>query len=140
MSEEEEEVEGLPPSFKVFGNYNSPYSVKVRAYFRFKKLRHEWVPRCFETEEEFQRLARLAIVPLVVDPDGNAMQDSTPIIEKVEQQYPRPSVHPQCTALKFLSELIEEFSDEWANKFMFHYRWVSSLFLLHCKFTICSRT
>ena len=36
---------------------------------------------------------------------------------------PTPSIHPDDPTLKFLSQLIEEFGDEWGNKWMFHYRW-----------------
>jgi glutathione S-transferase len=51
------------------------------------------------------------------------MQDSTPIIERVEAMHPQPSVHPTDQTTSFLSVLLEEFGDEWGNKWMFHYRW-----------------
>lgn len=73
--------------------------------------------------KEFNRFAKLQIVPLVVSPDGKAMQDSTPIIEAFEAQFPEPFIHPPGPLLRFLSELLEEFGDEWGNKWMFHLRW-----------------
>ena len=33
-------------------------------------------------------------IPLVVTPDGEGMQDSTPIIERIEALLPEPSIHP----------------------------------------------
>jgi glutathione S-transferase len=51
------------------------------------------------------------------------MQDSTPILEFLEKEHPEPSLHPADPALRFLSELLEEYGDEWGNKLMFHYRW-----------------
>ena len=110
-------------TYRVFGAELSPYSVKVRSYFRYKGLPHEWLPRSAATEAEFQRYAKLPLVPLVVCPDGTAMQDSTPIIERLEQQHPVPPLQPEDPTLAFLSALIEEYADEWGNKPMFHYRW-----------------
>ena len=40
------------------------------------------------TEAEFQRYAKLPLIPLVVTPDGQGMQDSTPIIEHFEALLP----------------------------------------------------
>jgi glutathione S-transferase len=109
--------------YRIFGNELSPYSVKVRSYFRYKRIPHEWVVRSPSNEEEFQRYAKLPLIPLVVTPDGQGIQDSTPIIEHFEALYPQPAIHPTDPALAFLSALIEEYGDEWGNKPMFHYRW-----------------
>jgi len=109
--------------YRIFGNELSPYSVKVRSYFRYKQIPHEWIVRNPSNQEEFQKYAKLPLIPLVVTPDGQGLQDSTPIIEHMETVYPEPSVHPSEPALAFISALIEEYADEWGNKPMFHYRW-----------------
>jgi glutathione S-transferase len=109
--------------YRIFGNELSPYSVKVRSYFRYKQIPHEWIIRDPRVEEEFKRYAKLPLVPLVVTPDGQGIQDSTPIIEHFEALHPEPSIHPPDAASAFLSALIEEYGDEWGNKPMFHYRW-----------------
>jgi len=62
-------------------------------------------------------------IPLVVTRDGQGLQDSTPVIEHFAAIDPEPSVHPGDPALYFLSALVEEYADEWANKPMFHFRW-----------------
>ena len=114
----------VPPDvYRIFGAELSPYSVKVRSYFRYKQLSHEWVVRSSRNEEEFRRHAKLPLVPLVLCPDGTALQDSTPIIEAIEQRFPDPSIHPEEPVTRFVSALLEEFGDEWGNKWMFHYRW-----------------
>ena len=109
--------------YRIFGNELSPYSVKVRSYFRYKNVPHEWIVRSIGVMDEFNRYAKLPLIPLVVTPDGKAMQDSTPIIEKIEAVVPEPALQPADPVLAFLSALIEEYGDEWGNKPMFHYRW-----------------
>jgi glutathione S-transferase len=109
--------------YRIFGAELSPYSVKVRSYFRYKRIPHEWVVRTVQNQAEFDRHAKLPLIPLVIAPDGTAMQDSTPIIERMESLHPGPSIHPDDPALAFISALIEEYADEWGNKPMFHYRW-----------------
>jgi len=108
---------------RIFGIEMSPYSVKVRSYFRYKALPHEWIVRNVATQAEYQKYAKLPIVPLVVTPDGEGIQDSTPILERFEVAHPEPSIHPGDPVSAFVSALLEEFGDEWGNKWMFHYRW-----------------
>jgi len=108
---------------RIFGIEMSPYSVKVRSYFRYKALPHEWIVRNVATQAEYQKFAKLPIVPLVVTPDGQGVQDSTPILERFEAAHPEPSIHPGDPVSSFVSALLEEFGDEWGNKWMFHYRW-----------------
>lgn len=109
--------------YRLFGVEMSPYSVKVRAYLRYKGIPHRWVVRSMDQMAEFGKYAKLPLVPCVACPDGTGLQDSTPIMEKLEAQFPEPAVRIADPALDFLSALIEEYADEWCNKHMFHYRW-----------------
>src|SRR5215813_13202760 len=109
--------------YRIFGAEMSPYSVKVRSYFRYKAIPHQWILRNAASQAEYEKHAKLPIVPLVVTPDGTGIQDSTPIIDRIEKLHPEPSIHPTEPVTQFISALIEEFGDEWGNKWMFHYRW-----------------
>jgi len=113
----------MSQGYRIFGSELSPYSIKVRSYFRYKRIPHEWLLRTERNREEFARYAKLPLVPLVVTPDGEGVQDSTPIIETLERQFPELSIHPADPACAFASALLEEYADEWVNKPMFHYRW-----------------
>ena len=112
----------MPDRHIVIGSEESPYSVKVRSYFRYKGIAHEWTDRS-RAGELFAKHARLPLIPLVVAPDDTAIQDSTPIIETMEARYPDPGIHPPETVARFVSALLEDFGDEWGNKWMFHMRW-----------------
>lgn len=108
--------------YGLVGRPESGYSVKVLAAMRYKCVAHQWMDR-FRNNKCYKQHARVQLIPLVFLPEGGAMQDSTPILELLEERYPEPSIHPSDPALRFLSDLLEEYGDEWANKLMFHYRW-----------------
>ena len=112
--------------YRIFGAEMSPYSVKVRCYFRYKGIPYQWLLRNAENQAGFEKHARMPIVPLVITPEGTGIQDSTPIIDHLEKLFPEPSIHPEGAA-SFISALIEEFGDEWGNKWMFHFRWARDI-------------
>jgi glutathione S-transferase len=116
---EDQPVEG----YRIIGAEMSPYSVKVRSYFRYKAIPHQWILRNAASQAEYEKHAKMPIIPLVVTPEGTGIQDSTPIIDQIEKVHPEPSIHPDDPVARFVSALIEEFGDEWGNKWMFHYRW-----------------
>jgi glutathione S-transferase len=109
--------------FRLYGAELSPYSVKLRSYLRYKGLPFEWLQRSDARQPDFQRFAKLPLVPVLVDANDTALQDSTPIIEKLEQEFPEPSIAPEEDSLAFVAALLEDYADEWLNKAMFHYRW-----------------
>lgn len=109
--------------YRLYGAELSPYSVKARSYLRYKGLPHRWIVRGAATQGEFQAYAKLPLIPLLVTPENEAMQDSTPLIEELERRHPEPALQPGDAPRAFLSALIEEYADEWGNKAMFHYRW-----------------
>jgi glutathione S-transferase len=113
----------MADGYRIFGAEMSPYSVKVRSYFRYKAIPHQWILRNADSQTEYEKHARMPIIPLVVTPEGKGIQDSTPIIDQMEKVFPEPSINPDDPVANLISALIEEFGDEWGNKWMFHYRW-----------------
>lgn len=109
--------------YRLFGMEVSPYSVKVRALLRYKNIPHQWVLRNKANEAAFREHAKLPIIPLLVTPEGDGLQDSTPLIDLLESRHPEPSIRLQDPVLNFLADALEEAADEWLIKAMFHYRW-----------------
>jgi glutathione S-transferase len=122
----------MPNAYRIIGAEISPYSVKVRSWFRYKGVPHQWLLRNADNQAEYQKYAKLPIIPLVVTPDGQGIQDSTPIIDRLEPSFPPPSIHPPEAVAAFVSVLLEEFGDEWGNKWMFHYRWAREVDQIAC--------
>ena len=113
----------MAEGYRIIGAEMSPYSVKVRSYFRYKAIPHQWVLRNAASQADYARHAKIPVIPLVVTPEDVGIQDSTPIIDRMEELFPEPHVHPDDPVARFISMLMEEFGDEWGNKWMFHYRW-----------------
>lgn len=111
------------PRFRLVGLEPSPYTMKVDSFLRFKAIPYDWVSRNLKAEKEYQAHAKVQLIPLLFFPNGETMQDSTPILERLDTLYPQPAIHPDDQALWFLSCLFEEFGDEWCNKLMFFQRW-----------------
>ena len=88
------EEEPMADGYRIFGAEMSPYSVKVRSYFRYKAIPHQWILRNAASQAEYEKHAKMPIIPLVVTPEGTGIQDSTPIIDAIEKLYPEPSIHP----------------------------------------------
>jgi glutathione S-transferase len=110
--------------YRLIGANGSPYSNKVRAILRYRRLPYAWELRTQENRHEFADL-RPQLVPLLIFPEDNSKHlDSTPLAYALEERHPgRRSIIPDDPGHAFLSHLIEDMADEWLTKAMFHYRW-----------------
>ena len=106
------------------GGYSSPYSRKMRAVLRYRRIPHRWV---LKGTPEAAGLPKPVtdLIPVLVFPDApdEAQIDSTPLIRRPERDWSQRSVIPPDPAIAWLDALIEDFADEWLTKAMFHYRW-----------------
>jgi glutathione S-transferase len=118
----------MPSSpFKLVGAHGSPYSRKMRAVLRYRRIPHRWIVRGSAEDVGIPEVP-VALIPVLVLPGGDgapetAMIDSTPQIRRLETITPERSVVPPDPALGFIDALLEDYADEWVTKAMFHYRW-----------------
>jgi len=101
----------------------SPYSVKMRAIMRYRRLPFIWhaqgLPRDVAVAAGLP-----PVIPILEFPDGRKLNDSTPLAAILEREHPgQRSIVPDDPVQAWLSALIEDFGDEWVTKMMFHYRW-----------------
>lgn len=111
----------------IIGNEGSPYSRKMRAVLRYRRIPHRWVVQ-MGPEYVAPPKVPVEIIPVLVwHDDAGAMResmvDSTPQIRRLERECSGRSLMPADPVLAFLSALIEDYADEWVTKYMFHYRW-----------------
>jgi glutathione S-transferase len=110
----------------MLGAPGSPYSRKLRAVLRFRRIPYRWVNQGSPESAGLPR-PRVQLLPQLFLPGADAAlearTDTTPLIRELESSYTGRSVIPADAAVGFLNALLEDFGDEWLTKCMFHYRW-----------------
>ena len=116
-----------PAPLKLVGAPGSPYTRKLRALLRFRRIEHLFIIRNSVADRGIPDVP-VALMPVLVFPgvagaDDEAMIDSTFQIRRLEDAFADRSVVPPDPVMAFLDFLIEDYADEWLTKAMFHYRW-----------------
>jgi glutathione S-transferase len=111
---------------RIVGAPGSPYSRKLRAVLRYRRIPFAWINQG-SPESRGLPQPRVQLLPQLIlraaDGTPTARTDSTPLIRELEQLYPGRSVIPPDRALAFIDAVLEDYADEWLTKAMFHYRW-----------------
>ena len=113
---------------QLVGGTGSPYTQKMVALLRYRRIPYAIIWGQPETACDALGVAapKPAFMPTFFFEEGGQLTahcDSTPIIRRLEADHAGRSVLPGDPALAFIDYLIEDFSDEWCTKYMFHYRW-----------------
>jgi len=108
--------------YVLYGVEASPYTVKLRAALRYRRLPYRWVCRFVQMHAPLAHL-RPQLTPALEFPDGEIRTDSTPLLEELERRHGADrSLLPARPRDRFLAWLIEDMADEWLTKCLFHYR------------------
>ena len=124
----------MPEHYRLLGGPGSPYSLKMRAILRYRRLPHLWiVPPGYIGNNGELALASKKIIPVLQYPDGSYWADSTPLAHALEARHPgQRSIIPDDPGLAFLSHLIEDLADEVLPIALFDMRWGSQDDITFC--------
>ena len=108
--------------YELIGANPSPYSRKLRAIMRYRRLPHIWRLNRPTMSPEIDAI-KPKLIPILRFPDGTYRIDSTPLAHELEARHSERSIIPPDAADAFICHLIEDYADEWGTKWMFHHRW-----------------
>ena len=111
----------MSETYHVYGALGSPYSMKVRAAMRAKRLIHTWTGMTVVDRMAVMPNAKVPVIPVIKRPDGTWVNDSTPFLIGLEGE--GRDLLPPNPLVRFACLLLEDMADEWFMKAMFHYRW-----------------
>ncbi|HYC00696.1 MAG TPA: glutathione S-transferase [Candidatus Limnocylindrales bacterium] len=111
-------------TYTLYTMQNSPYSDKIRALLRYKRLPFD--ERIENGETRFtvlQARTGKTMVPVVITPDDRAINDSTTIAAHLEEAAPTPPTRWKQPVVDCLAMLLEDYADEWLVRIMLSSRW-----------------
>lgn len=102
----------------------SYFSGKSRSYLLYKDIPFvEKAIDFFTFSYRAKKLTGAAVMPVIVTPQGEWLQDTSVIIDRLEQDFPKAPVVPSTPVQKFASYLMELWGDEWWLVIAMYTRW-----------------
>ncbi len=112
--------------YDIYVFHRSYFCGKMLAYLRYKEIPHRAIYKSLaEVGGTLMKHTGLRQMPVVNTPDGEWLQDTTPMIEWFEQRFTDSPVLPKDPALAFLTRLLEDYADEYLWRPAIYYRWMS---------------
>jgi glutathione S-transferase len=110
--------------YTLYGAQISYFTGKVRAYLRWKGIPFtEVTPTAGIYRDVILPRVGFPVIPVMVTPNGDTLQDSSDIIDALERAHGGPSVFPAGGTQRLVSALLELYGDEWLVIPAMHYRW-----------------
>jgi glutathione S-transferase len=101
----------------------SLYSGKARAYLRYKGIPHVELPPRLWTLRTIKRKTGATVMPVVVTPEGEWLQDTSYIMDRLEPRFARAPVVPATPRQRIAAYVLEAWGDEFWLPSAMHYRW-----------------
>ncbi|MBK9521904.1 MAG: glutathione S-transferase family protein [Rhodocyclaceae bacterium] len=114
----------MPRPYLFYGIPTSMFSASTRAYLRFKNIPYvEKPPSMYTYMVTIKKRCGSPQSPVIVDPDGRWIADSSDIIDTLEKRFPHMPVVPETPKQKFAAYLFELWGKEFWYTTALHTRW-----------------
>lgn len=110
--------------FTLWGVALSLYAGKARSYLIKKGLAYrELNPANPQFHVRVSPVTKSLVVPVLETPEGVIVQDTTDIIDYLEERFPEPPMNPQTPVQRTVAMLLDAFGSEYMLPLAMHYRW-----------------
>src|SRR6185436_17897719 len=110
--------------YRFYASEVSYFSAKVRPALRYKGVPYAEI---LATPHAYRTVIRPRIgfnmIPVVVTPGDETLQDSSDILDALEARFPEPRLYPTTPVQRIASYLVELYADEFLILPGLHYRW-----------------
>lgn len=110
--------------FRLYGAEVSYFTAKVRPALSYKRVPFLEI---LATPAAFRDVIRprtgLAFIPVIVTPDDETWQDTSVILDRLEERFPDPPLLPRTPVQRVVANLFELYADEFLPLPAMHYRW-----------------
>jgi glutathione S-transferase len=107
--------------FRYYASEISYFSAKVRPALRYKGLHFtELLP---DVPGVILPRTGLAFIPILVTPEDETLQDTSDILDALEERIPSPPLYPPTPVQRVVSLVFELYADEFMLLPAMHYRW-----------------
>lgn len=111
-------------NYILYGVEGSYYTAKTRSYLLRKGISFTEIQcdRAVFAEVIVPRIG-YPVVPVLITPQDEALQDTAVTIDVLEPRHPSPAMIPITPRRRFAAYLMELYADEWLKVPALHYRW-----------------
>ena len=118
----------MSKQYTLYGGDISYYTGKALSYLRYKAIPFDYLQA---TRDVYKNVILPSVgwpvIPVVTTPDNVVLQDTSDIIDALEQKFPQAPVTPETPRQKVVALLLEVYGDEWLKLPAMHYRWNHNL-------------
>ena len=114
----------MKDTYTLYGWHLSYFTGKALCYLRYKQVPFVLKPvNLYTLTQRIKRETGAVVMPVMVTPQGQWIQDSSVIIDHIEARFPAPPIIPVTPVQRFVAYLIEAWGDEWWVPIAMHTRW-----------------
>jgi glutathione S-transferase len=114
----------MQKTFTLYAWHLSYFSAKLRSYLDYKGIAYrEKQIDLYTLTRRIKRHTGVVVMPVLRNPQGEWLQDTSDIIDRLESEFPELPVLPETPVQRFAAYLLEAWGDEWWVPIAMHTRW-----------------